>query len=150
MTKAEIIAKLSDRDVVALTLWREAKPTTAGRVSVALVMSARVRDGRYGTGYRGVCLKPWAFSCWKPEGGLSNHERLIAAAERIVTGDPTVWKQDVGLRECAEIADALIVASNATHYLTRALYDTKPPAWAKQKAPAGELAGHLFFEKVDD
>lgn len=149
MTRDEILAALTERDTIALTLHHEARRTTAGRVSVGLVIAARVRDGRYGTGFKAVCLRQSQFSCWWPFGGLANHHRIMAAAERIVSGDKTVWSQDEGLRECAQIADALVIAGLATHYLTTALYATHPPAWAKGKPIAGEVGGHLFFNNVD-
>lgn len=146
MTREQIIAAISERDAIALTIWREASGTTAGRMSIALVIATRARDAhrRYGDGFKGVCLKPAEFGCWWLSGGDENHRHLMAAAERIVTGDTEIWKQDEGLRECAEIAEALICASSATHYMTTALYRMLPP-WAHGKTPSRTCAGHVFF-----
>lgn len=149
MTRDQIIDRLSDREVVALTIRHEARPTTAGRVSVGAVIAARVRDGRYGETFRLVCLKRLQFSCWWPEGGASNHARLMTTAERLASGDQSAWAQDAGLRECDAVAHALMTASAATHYVTTALYRASPPAWSRGKPIAGEVDGHLFFEGVD-
>lgn len=150
MTRDAVLAMLTDRDTVALTIWGEARSlTTGGRVAVALVIAARVRDGRYGKGWKDVCLRRLQFSCWWPQGGAENHRRLMAVAERVVEADPEVWRQDVALRECGEIADAVMVASDATHYLTVGLYRERPPAWTSGKRPIGTCGVHVFFAGVD-
>ena len=58
-----------DRDILARTLWGEARGEgPAGQIAVAWTIRNRVFDGKekswWGEGYAGVCQKPWQFSCW--------------------------------------------------------------------------------------
>lgn len=58
-----------DLDVLALTLWGEARGEGYdGQVAVAWAVRNRVDDGKisswWGEGYAGVCQKPYQFSCW--------------------------------------------------------------------------------------
>lgn len=62
-------ANEKDRDLLAWTLWGEARSETlAGQIAVAWTIRSRVNDGKakswWGEGYAGVCQKPYQFSCW--------------------------------------------------------------------------------------
>jgi hypothetical protein len=80
-------AALSDAQILALTLWAEARGEGRdGLIAVAWVIRNRVENpGWWGKSYRGVCLKPKMFSCWNP-GTDPNHERLLGQARRLLDG----------------------------------------------------------------
>lgn len=154
MTDAELLAKLSRRDVVGLTLWGEARgEEQLGRFAVASVIGNRVaaRRRHWGLDHKAVCLAPHQFSCWTkdPHG---NHDTLMAAAHSL--SNP---KNHVGpvMRDCLAIADELLagrlpdVTNGSTHYLRDFLYRSEScPAWAKGKTPAAVINGHLFFSGI--
>ncbi|WP_085637855.1 MULTISPECIES: cell wall hydrolase [unclassified Pseudomonas] len=134
-----------DRDVLARTLWGEARgETQAGQVAVAWTIRNRVFDGKpnswWGEGYAGVCQKPYQFSCWNKDDPnfayLSGAKPIPArelsqaraAADQVIDGkvpDPT---------------------GGATHYY--ALSMKKPPAWAAKAKKTLQLGGHVFFKDV--
>jgi N-acetylmuramoyl-L-alanine amidase len=151
MTDQDAIAQLSDEDVFALTLFGEVRgEPDAGKRAVAHVIRNRVRANRrgFGLGYGGVCLKPWQFSCWKPEGGLANYERVLDVARQVARPEFTPGPQ---LRRCYEIAretmreDVPDLVSGANHYLTAALLRKAPPKWAQGQLPVATVGSHVFF-----
>lgn len=150
MTEDDIKSVLTDHTALALTLWAEARDQSLdGRVAVASVIRNRVRrPAWWGTTYRTVCLSPQQFSCWN-RGRDPNHLKLIALAERIVSGIPSGDRQ---YEECAFLADGVIrnILGDATagsdHYMTSALFKTNTVAWAKGKAPTATIGSHVFFK----
>lgn len=152
MTRPEIVARLTDRQVVALTVWAEARnEPILGQIAVACVIRNRLRrPARFGATWRAVCLRRLQFSCWWPVGGAANHERLMREAERLVAGevpeprssvDVALWVADGVMRH--GIAD---VTAGADHYLTRGLLESQPPAWVRPPARrVTEIANHVFF-----
>lgn len=150
MTTDALLGALSDGDVVGLTLFGEARgQTVEGRIAVANVIGNRVaaQVSAFGLTHRAVCLKPWQFSCWRPEGGQANYELLMDAAANLSQ------HRAVGplLKECLWIADGLLreqfrdYTRGATHYLTSALYESHPPAWAKTVPILASLGAHVFL-----
>ena len=140
MTDAE-----KDRDVLARTLWGEARgETLAGMVAVAWTIRNRVNDGKakswWGEGYAGVCLKPYQFSCWNKK---DPNFPFLRGAKPIPV---------------AEMAMAVMVATavmdgafpdptgGATHYHATTM--PKPPAWAAKAKQTLKLGHHLFFKDV--
>ena len=113
-------SELSDRDLLALCVWRESDDQSVGcMAAVAHVVKNRVeKPCWWGVDYHSVILKPWQFSCF-------NH------------GDPNEsrWPADNNLQwiEALHIADAVAVnntdpdnTDGATTY-----YDVSidPPDW---------------------
>lgn len=145
----EVVARLTERDVVALTLFGEARgEDPGGRIAIANVIRNRATTGRFGgPTFRGVCLHPLQFSCWTELGGASNYHVLIDTARLIIAGTAA----GPVLRECQWIADGLIANSfvdsvkGATHYLTTSLYATHPPSWAAHARVLVQLGSHVFF-----
>jgi hypothetical protein len=153
VTDKELIAKLGAREVVALTLYGEARGEgRKGREAIASVIGNRVKAKRYGKDLREVCLRKWQFSCWLPQGGAANYESVLDAARVLVNGE------DMGpvLKECLAIAGDLCEArladpvKEATHYMTRSLWrSAKAPEWVKGLEPCATLGRHVFFKDVD-
>ena len=150
MTELEIIAALSERNVVALTLFGEVRnEPIEGIVAVACVIRNRVRTQYRGQTYRQCCLAPWQFSCWKVEGGKANHEALMILARELVGGQTP---KDRAFAECDYVAQGVLSdtfrdrVGRCRHYHTSAM---KPrPEWAIGKTPAYEVSSHLFYEGV--
>lgn len=134
-----------DRDVLARTLWGEARGEgLAGMVAVAWSIRNRVDDGKdkswWGEGYVGVCQKPYQFSCWNKNDPnypfLSGVKPIPAAefamcrlaAEQVIGGlepDPT---------------------GGATHYYATTM--PKAPGWTVGAEQTLKLGHHIFFRDV--
>lgn len=152
MTDLQVRESLTEPQVMALTMYGEARSEPIeGRISVGCVIRNRVEAGRYGSNYRDVCLKKWQFSCWLPEGGLANYEIVMAHARMLLRKDRMVPV----MRECLWIADGLIAdvlldrTKGCTHYMTKALYESAPPKWARGRKPDRTIGAHVFFAGVD-
>ncbi|MCA4964925.1 cell wall hydrolase [Pseudomonas sp. Y24-6] len=134
-----------DRDILARTLWGEARgESLAGQIAVAWTIRNRVFDGKtkswWGEGYAGVCLKPWQFSCWNKNDPnysylsgakpipTAQYAQALKAADQVMAGttpDPT---------------------GGATHYYATTM--PKPPTWAKGAKQTLKLGQHIFFKDV--
>lgn len=139
---------LTDAQIVALTLWGEARSEPVeGRIAVACVLRNRLRAGRWGRTYDSVCLWPYQFSCWNH--GDPNLPKLDAFRTQFEAGKAPV---DTVLRECLWIADGLMVnailprVGQSTHYYATSL--VKPPKWAAGGQFIARIGRHLFFEGV--
>lgn len=156
MTDAELIAALSDEQVVGLTLYGEARGEwRLGRIGVANTIANRAaaQKRRWGLTAREVCLRPYQYSCWMVEGGLANYEDVIAAARTLTGKEP--FRGPV-MADCLDIAQAVVagtltdVTDGSTHYLTRGLYQSAHcPRWASGRPPKAIIGAHLFFGGPD-
>lgn len=138
-----------DRDVLARTLWGEARGEgLAGQIAVAWTIRNRVdmdlhNDGKpdwWGEGYTGVCLKPWQFSCWNKND--PNYAYLSGAK-------PIPAAQFAQARKAADIViDGLQPdpTGGATHYYATTM--PKAPAWAAKAKQTLKLGHHIFFKDV--
>lgn len=144
---------LSDVQVLACTLYGEARSELPdGILAVACVIRNRVNDKRWPDTFRGVCLQPWQFSCWHPEGGEGNHQKLAKLVADLKQGLVT----DSRFKECAWIAAGVLndwvrdVTFGADHYHTMA---GKKPSWAEGFVPLNNIhqfprTKHLFYRLV--
>ncbi|MCD5970788.1 cell wall hydrolase [Pseudomonas quasicaspiana] len=138
-----------DRDVLARTLWGEARGEGLnGQIAVAWTIRNRVdmdlnNDGKpdwWGEGYSGVCLKPFQFSCWNKND--PNYPFLSGA-------------KAIPFRELAQarIAADLVIdgkqpdpTGGATHYYATTM--PKAPAWAAMAKQTMKQGHHIFFKDV--
>lgn len=166
MTNQEIMTALTDTEALAITAWGEARsyfddgrwvpsPIQA-RLDVMSVIRNRwlKNPTQFGTTIKGVCHKPWAFSCWKPEGGHDNYNAVMTAARIVADGKPV---EDATLKETLFIArglvsgDILDSVKGATHYYANWMKEA--PAWsfydpATRQRPipvAVERFNHRFY-----
>jgi hypothetical protein len=151
MDNKGIIGKLTDAEVVALTLFGESRSEgPEGRIAVANVILNRVvaQKRAWGLTAREVCLAPLQFSCWDIRGGVLNHGVLLDTALVLAR------KELVGplLKECLWIAQGLLDRSfvdsthGATNYLTNDLYDgSNRPAWARDRPILARIGRHTFL-----
>jgi spore germination cell wall hydrolase CwlJ-like protein len=139
---------LSDRDILALTLWAEARgESLEGRVAVGCVI--RNRMARRQQSVRDVCLAPMQFSCWQEIGGVVNHRALVAVVDVLAAGH---FVADAIVGECQWIADGILsgacrdLTRGADHYVTTALLSsTKKPGWVRTMAWAATVGAHAFY-----
>lgn len=154
LTDEEVRNALSDRQVLIVTLYGEARgESIVGRIAVGCVIRNRVRSTAFQGGYREVCLAPWQFSCWKMQGGAANCATTHQAARILLTS--TVGRiPNADLREAAWIADGILsgdcrdVTFGATHYMTGELFQTNPPQWAASMRVVAQLGNHVFLRAV--
>lgn len=150
---SDVLAALSDAQVVACTLYGEARSEPIeGIVAVASVIRNRVDDGRWGHTYKQVCLAPWQFSCWREEGGAANHAEVLRVSEMLVKS--TTLPDNQRLKQCAWVAQGVMGqwlldnTRNSTHYLTGKLFETNPPAWARGRIPVAQVGNHVFLRGI--
>lgn len=153
LTLAQQVArKLDATDIVALTLWGEARhEATEGIVAVGNVIANRVRDRerRWGPTWQDVCLKKWQFSCWIPQGGAANYARVKAQAEALMGTRAIPQMKEPRLRECWWVARGIVDqmfrdnTKGANHYHTLTL--TPLPKWAKRDAVTCVIGAHIFY-----
>lgn len=139
---------LSDRDVLALTIWAEARgESLEGRVAVACVVRNRMALRRQTV--RDVCLAPAQFSCWATAGGAANYRALMAVVDAIVGGRVV---PDQLVRECQWVADGILsgacrdISRGADHYLTTTLLSsTAKPRWVTSMTWTATIGAHAFY-----
>lgn len=141
---------LSDLDVLALTIWGEARnQSLAGMAAVAAVIRNRLQSGQWGRSYESVCLAPKQFSCWTPIGGKANHGTLRALVGQIQQGKAP---DDPVLKRCYWIAQGCLSGvlpdetSGSMHYFVT---KSPMPSWAKDHLPVAVIGSHSFFNDVE-
>lgn len=168
MTLEDLLPRLSDVQVLALTAWAEArsKPVLVGttikwapagiqsRLAVMDVIINRAAKGYRGTTVKEVCLFPGQFSCWSPKGGKENHEALLDMAHRalgVASLVPSRLYEETQYLARFAVEKLLVdITHGATHYyspLSMVPRGSVPP-WAKGKTPTAEVEGHLFFKGI--
>ena len=142
--------RLTGAHIIALTVFGEARgEAIEGQVAVANVIRNRRRLGKWGPSFHDVCLAPWQFSCWMPQGGAENHALLTDWAQRLID-QPN--PEDALMRQCLWIAQGLITdafldnTGRSTHYHAATM--NPRPRWAIDQVPRRQLAGHLFYGDI--
>lgn len=139
---AEIKSGLTAQQVVALTIWAEARAEDVeGEIAVGCVIRNRLlHPKRFGETWAAVCLAKWQFSCWIPQGGEANYRMVMATAEAKRWPRQQMW-----------IADGLISGEleedrvkGATHYY--ASWMATPPTWAAGLSPTAIIGAHRFYK----
>jgi spore germination cell wall hydrolase CwlJ-like protein len=129
---------LSDLDVVARTIWAEARGEgREGMQAVANVISNRSTNKAKwdGTTPRSVCLTKWQFSCWLAND--PNLPKLLAITDK-----------DPAYRIALELAQKVLtgqlpdITGGADHYHTTNI----SPSWAKGQKPIKVLGHHAFYK----
>lgn len=152
MTDQARIAALSPVQIVALTLYGEARGNSPGlRTAIASVILNRVKVQHHAFGLTAaeVCLKPWQFSCWKVEGGAANHQTVMDAAGHLLNGaaiGPVLRGcLALGVEVCTgTLADTV---HGATHYYSPAAMVPRDriPSWAVGLEPVAIIDSTRFY-----
>src|SRR5688572_4099186 len=152
MTDTELIGQLKPYEVLALTIYGEARSERVeGRVAVGCVVRNRIKAKRYGVDAKAVCLMPRQFSCWlyHDEAHKHNYGNLIFAARAMRNDLP-----GPALRECIWISGGILddaledITRGARHYVTRSLWESKPPKWTLGHESAIGIGNHIFLTGI--
>lgn len=142
-----LVDQLPDDAILGLTLWGEARSELIeGIVAVGSVIRNRKADKRWPDTLRGVCLQRRQFSCWRPEGGEKNYQRMLEIAGQMVRKEPVTLKS---LEQCAWVALGITRGAlddrvkGANHYHAVAL--TPRPSWAQKAVPVAQAGAHVFY-----
>jgi Cell Wall Hydrolase/Trypsin-like peptidase domain len=139
-TPAKSAAALGDREVIAATLWGEARnQDDQGMRAVACVIANRARTRyRRCQSAREVCLDRWQFSCWNEAD--PNRPKMLTVAR----------KPDPAFQRGLALADELLakgltdITRGARHYHTSRIR----PSWALGKTPCATVGDHFFYNDV--
>jgi N-acetylmuramoyl-L-alanine amidase len=156
MSDAVLIAQLTPTQVVALTLYGEARGASdALRIGIAGAIRNRVlaQRPRWGLTAADVCRKPAQFSCWSPAGGAPNYHAVMEAAQLLVAGGQP---KHAPLKAClvlgAEVVTSVLADTvhGATHYYSPGgmVPRDRVPAWAIGLEPVAVIDGTRFFAGV--
>lgn len=153
MTDEQILARLTDVQVAALTALREAVGDRSGaadtssveeRIAVLTVIRNRVRQPRrFGDSYKAVCLARKQFSCWNP--GDPNRAKALAIGYLLATNQPVDDRAYLETEYLAQGVVAGIILDRvygADHYHR----DDISPPWSKGKLALAQVGSHLFFK----
>lgn len=134
--------------VVAATIFGEARgESLEAKLGVGLVIRNRVNNPAKwdGTDWKGVCLKPWQFSCWNAND--PNRKKLAWPLEH----EPAyVWLECLAaarmVMEPGLIHDRM---TGADHYYDFSLdLAGKPPDWANKYTLIRQIGRLKFFRSV--
>lgn len=135
-----MIDDLSDLDVVARTLYGEARGEVAKVGIIALEAIASViwnrlkNPGRFGVTPKEMCLKPYQFSCWNLND--PNLPLLLSPLQNNVSGLCYMAAEEFLANRGTD------VTNGADHYHSRWIH---PPGWAEGHLPVVDIGTHRFY-----
>jgi N-acetylmuramoyl-L-alanine amidase len=153
----------NDVDVLAMTLDGEGRSQSIyGRTAIAWTVKNRQLGlgpaADKGKRINEVCLRKAQYSTWFPYGGAVNYARQMQLAEAVVRRMPN--RNELTVSQWAKFSESRYLAigvlhgnlidptRGATHYLTRHLYETNPPAWAATATGVRQIEDHMFLTGV--
>ena len=145
--KLELPDKLSSIDILALTILGEARgEMVEGQIAVGCVIRNRLHThpSKYKT-YKDVCLESKQFSCWNEND--PNRKFLLNIGESMLNeeiNDPLI-RQAIWIAR--GITDWYIIdnTKGSEFYMTRKLFDTSRPVWARNSRNELDFGRHVFF-----
>jgi len=136
-----MISDLSDLDIVARTLYGEARGEVAkvGIIALEAIASViwnrlKVNPKRFGSTPKEVCLKPYQFSCWNIND--PNLPVLLSPLKNKISS------------LCYMVAEEFLtnkgidVTNYADHYHSRWI---QTPSWAEGCLPVVDIGTHRFY-----
>ncbi len=138
-----IFEALTDEQALALTLYLEARSEpTKGIIAVGSVILERVRLGYFGgKNIKGVCFKPYQFSCYN-----SNDAQYEKIALRIASNFDEEAGKISKLQECLMIARGLL-SGEIKPNVEAQFYKVVgcPAAWEKDFVHVERIGAHDFY-----
>ncbi|OWK42211.1 cell wall hydrolase [Fimbriiglobus ruber] len=131
----------TDWDVLARTICGEARGEgNQGMQAVANVVLNRVaKPGWWGATVKGVCLKPYQFSCWN----LGDPNRAVILN---LDTDYAIYNDALGIASGVIDGSLPDITGGATSYFAKG---TPEPKWAAGKNPCAVIGNHIFFNDID-
>lgn len=151
-----------DIAILALTMDGEGRgESILGRVAIAWTVKNRVIRDRADLDptIRQACLRRAQYSCWWAFGGKENAERTLMMADAALRTSGLAHS-GISTSEWAKFNESQYLAvgvirgvlqdptKGATHYITKALYATNPPTWARTAHISADIGNHFFFSGV--
>ena len=139
-----IFEALTDEQALALTLYLEARSEpTKGIIAVGSVILERVRLGYFGKGVKGVCFKPYQFSCYN-----SKDPQYEKVALRIASNFDEEAGKISKLQACLMIARGLL-SGEIKPNVEAQFYKVVgcPAAWEKEFVHVGRIGAHDFYRE---
>lgn len=156
MTAQEIKADMTHVQALALTGFGEARREGyRGIAAVCWTARNRLERQRFGSTYKAVVHARLQYSCWWPQGGVSNYAAVMAAAKDVVNG--VVPRPGSPLALAFQVAVDVIedrvddITQGATHYYAPAAMQPvgRRPLWTAPPARLTvEIGGHRFYADV--
>lgn len=142
------LSKMTDEELLARLVWGEARGESLdGQIAVANVVMNRVKSGKYGGvgGVKGVCLKPWQFSCFN-----ANDPNLKLMLEPYGGHDSSTFKQ------CLMVAKMILAGLcrdntiGSTHYFNPDVVSGGwPKSWNRKTMVKKTTIGrHVFYREA--
>jgi N-acetylmuramoyl-L-alanine amidase len=146
-----LVEQATEPQRVAACLFGEARSEPVqGIIAVANVIRNRtLKPTRFGATFSDVVTAPKQFSCWAPDGGERNYQRMLSLMQDFAAGTTIT---DGGARECIGIAHLILGnylrdnTKGSLHYHTATL--TPRPRWARQHVPVVQVGHHSFYSDV--
>jgi spore germination cell wall hydrolase CwlJ-like protein len=139
-----IFEALTDEQALALTLYLEARSeSTKGIIAVGSVILERVRLGYFGKGVKGVCYKPYQFSCYN-----SNDPQYEKIALRIARNFDEEAGKLSKLQACLMISVGLLSGEIEPNVKAQ-FYKVVgcPAAWEKEYEHVERIGAHDFYRE---
>ena len=142
---------LSDSEFLGLTIIGEGRgEPIEGQVAIGCVCRNRLHSqpNKYNN-YKDVCLEKEQFSCWNEND--SNKPYLEELGQKLLNNIPI---NDIYLLQCFWVAQGVYdwkIIDNtkgALHYMTKDLFFSKRPTWAKVVRNGTEIIGKQVFFNV--
>lgn len=130
------VSDLSDLEVVARTIWGEARnQNLTGMTAVGCVIQNRAHiDGWFGTTPREVCLKPYQFSCW----GRNDPNRALMLS---VTTADRQYQVAISIANSVLTGTLNDITNNADSYEVKGTN----AFWARNLEPVASIGVHEFY-----
>ncbi len=126
-----------DLDILARTIWGEARGEgSEGMQAVAnVIMNRYAQRPRYGSTVRGVCQRPYQFSCWN----AGDPNRLKVQS---VNADDPQFKTALEIAAIALSGTLADITGGANHYHA----DSVSPSWAAAGQKVAQIGVHEFYK----
>lgn len=139
-----IAAQLSSLDVLALTIYGEARgEPVEGQIAVGCVVRNRVYKDR---DFRIICLEPKQFSCWNEDD--SNYPILEDLSHKMMNSLPIINPELSQIRwVAAGIINNLILdnTGGSKNYLTTTLYYSNTIRWSATMKISKVIGKQIFL-----
>lgn len=130
------ISDLSDLEVVARTIWGEARNQgLAGMTAVGCVIQNRAKiGGWFGSTPREVCLKPYQFSCWNRDD--QNRAKLLS-----VTQSDRQYQLAIGIADSVLNGTLKDITGGCDSYQVKGTN----AFWARNLKPVASIGDQEFY-----
>lgn len=141
-----IFDKLTDAQALAVTIYGEARgESLEGMLAVGSVILHRKELGYFGKGIKGVCFRPYQFSCYNSND--PNYPILL----RIASNFLAECKRLVKLETCYAIANGLISGETQPN-VAASFYKVHgcPASWEDDMVHVIRIGAHDFYREPGD